>query len=79
MGCWITVVTFVLALLSAVSYIPQKMDILARARDPLSHIASQTWLTLKNAVPVRLNPLGQNDVNNCLACVAWLAHLAQSQ
>ena len=40
---------------------------------------AQTWLSLKNAVPVRLNPLGQNDVNNCLACVAWLAHLAQSQ
>ena len=29
--------TFVLLLLSAVSYIPQKMDIEARARDPLSH------------------------------------------
>ena len=37
MGCWITVVTFVLALLSALSYIPQKMDVEARARDPLSH------------------------------------------
>ena len=36
----------------------------------------QTWLTPKNAVPVRLNQLGQDDVNNCLACVA---HLAQSQ
>ena len=32
-----------------------------------------------DAVPVRLNPLGQNDVNNRLACVAWLAHLAQAQ
>ena len=41
--------------------------------------ANQTWLTLKNAVPVRLNQLGQDDVNNCLACVARLAHLAQSQ
>ena len=39
----------------------------------------QTWLTGKNAVPVRLNQLGLDDVNNCLACVAWLAHLAQSQ
>ena len=39
----------------------------------------QSWLTLKNAVPVRLNALGQNDENNCLACVALLAHLAQSQ
>ena len=39
----------------------------------------QTWLTGKNAVPVRLNQLGQDDVNNCLACVARLAHLAQSQ
>ena len=39
----------------------------------------QTWLSLKDAVPARLNPFGQNDENNCLACVAWLAHLAQSQ
>jgi len=30
----------------------------------------QTWLTGKNAVPVRLNPIGQHDENNCLACVA---------
>ena len=30
----------------------------------------QSWLTEKNAVPVRLNPVGQNDENNCLACVA---------
>ena len=41
MGCWITVDTFVLALLSALSYIPQKMDIEARARSPLSHIACE--------------------------------------
>ena len=47
-------------------------------RSELSTV-QQTWLTLKNAVPVRLNQLGQDDVNNCLACVAWLAHLAQSQ
>ena len=30
----------------------------------------QTCLTGKNAVPVRLNPGGQDDVNNGLACVA---------
>ena len=24
----------------------------------------QTWLTGKNAVPVRLNPIGQHDENN---------------
>ena len=32
--------------------------------------SQQTWLTGKNAVPVRLNPIGQHDENNCLACVA---------
>ena len=30
-----------------------------------------------DAMPVRLNLLGQNDVNNCLVCVAWLAHFVQ--
>ena len=39
----------------------------------------QSSLGMTDAVPVRLNPLGQNDVNNCLACVAWLAYLAQAQ
>ena len=39
----------------------------------------QKSLSLKNAVPIRLNPLRQNDENNCLACIAWLAHLAQAQ
>ena len=53
-----------------------------RMREGESHAEespAQTWLTGKNAVPVRLNQLGQDDVNNCLACVARLAHLAQSQ
>ena len=30
----------------------------------------QTCLTGQDAVPVRLNPVGQDDVNNSLACVA---------
>ena len=33
--------------------------------------ALQTWLNLKDAVLVHLNPFGQNDENNCLACIAW--------
>ena len=32
--------------------------------------SGQTCLTGKNAVPVRLNPGGQDDENNGLACVA---------
>ena len=41
--------------------------------------SSQTRVSSQDAMPVHLNQLGQNDVNNCLACVAWLAYLAQSQ
>ena len=43
------------------------------------HHSRQTSLSLPDTVPVGLNPLGQNDVINYLACVAWFAYLAQSQ
>ena len=56
--------------------VPQNVP---RVRRKIGSWRQQTRLTLKNAVPVRLNQLGQDDVNNCVACVACLAHLAQSQ